>query len=237
MNSISFPSPTQYRLNSSKKPLVSSLSPQVLFNFSRVITSKRYQINAWNKRVAAVFYADQRVENHLRRGAPTLLTYVQQPPTNHSQPLRYIPAMARTWSGEEAGNLSSSSSDKDSKKRRRDQRDDDQQPGLTDVSPIVKQSETSGRPKKVTKPLPNESASTQKALQFFIKGKEGPTVRECYEKLKLVGLDQVDPLFLAAFHIFGVSSDMREAWMALPEIPEVLRGWIGMTAKSLGLIK
>ncbi|KAJ0442085.1 hypothetical protein Hanom_Chr07g00610481 [Helianthus anomalus] len=77
----------------------------------------------------------------------------------------------------------------------------------------------------------------QKALQVLIKGKEGPTVRECSEKLKLVGLDPVDPIFLAAFHIFGVSSDMREAWMALPEIPEVLRGWIGMTAKSLGLIK
>ena len=77
----------------------------------------------------------------------------------------------------------------------------------------------------------------QKALQYLIKGKDGPTVLECSEKLKLVGLDPVDPLFLAAFHIFGVSSDMREAWMALPPIPEVLRGWISMTATSLGLIK
>ncbi|KAL8251978.1 hypothetical protein R6Q59_035671 [Mikania micrantha] len=67
--------------------------------------------------------------------------------------------------------------------------------------------------------------------------KEGPTVAECYEKLKLVGLDPVDPLFLAAFHIFGVSTGMREAWMTLPDIPDVLRGWIVMTATSLGLIK
>ncbi|KAD6795991.1 hypothetical protein E3N88_06887 [Mikania micrantha] len=73
----------------------------------------------------------------------------------------------------------------------------------------------------------------RQALQYLIKGKEGPTVAECYEKLKLVGLDPVDPLFLAAFHIFGVSTGMREAWMTLPDIPEVLRGWIVMTATSL----
>ncbi|KAL8193556.1 hypothetical protein R6Q57_026691 [Mikania cordata] len=77
----------------------------------------------------------------------------------------------------------------------------------------------------------------RQALQYLIKGKKGPTVAECYEKLKLVGLDPVDPLFLAAFHIFGVSTGMREAWMTLPDIPEVLRGWIVMTATSLGLIK
>ncbi|KAL8235936.1 hypothetical protein R6Q59_017018 [Mikania micrantha] len=77
----------------------------------------------------------------------------------------------------------------------------------------------------------------RQALQYLIKGKEGPTVAECYEKLKLVGLDPVDPLFLAAFNIFGVSTGMREAWMTLPDIPEVLRGWIVMTATSLGLIK
>ncbi|RAL49838.1 hypothetical protein DM860_002129 [Cuscuta australis] len=67
--------------------------------------------------------------------------------------------------------------------------------------------------------------------------KEGPTVVECSEKLTLVGLNPIDPLFLATYHIFGVSSDMRAAWMALPEIPEVLKGWITMTARSLGLIK
>ncbi|KAD5508769.1 hypothetical protein E3N88_16472 [Mikania micrantha] len=61
----------------------------------------------------------------------------------------------------------------------------------------------------------------RKALQYLIKGNEGPTVAVCSEKLKLVGLDPVDPLFLAAFHIFGVSTGMREAWMALPDIPDV----------------
>lgn len=76
----------------------------------------------------------------------------------------------------------------------------------------------------------------RKALQYLIKGKDGPTVRECTEKLELVGLDPIDPLFIAAYHSFGQSSDMREAWMALPAIPEVMRAWITVTAKSLGLI-
>ncbi|KAL8215769.1 hypothetical protein R6Q57_022606 [Mikania cordata] len=77
----------------------------------------------------------------------------------------------------------------------------------------------------------------KKALQYLIKGKEGPTVLECSNKLKLVGLDPVDPLFLAAYHIFGVSAGMRETWMALPDLPKVLKGWLTMTAGSLGLIK
>ncbi|KAL8262675.1 hypothetical protein R6Q59_024024 [Mikania micrantha] len=41
----------------------------------------------------------------------------------------------------------------------------------------------------------------KKALQYLIKGNDGPTVLECSDKLKLVGLDPVDPLFLAAYHI------------------------------------
>ncbi|KAI7755196.1 hypothetical protein M8C21_023888, partial [Ambrosia artemisiifolia] len=77
----------------------------------------------------------------------------------------------------------------------------------------------------------------QKALQYWIKSKEGPTVVECSDKLMSVGLNPIDPLFLAAYNIFGQSADMRAAWMALPEIPDVLKGWIAMTATSSGLIK
>ncbi|KAK9075702.1 hypothetical protein SSX86_004031 [Deinandra increscens subsp. villosa] len=79
----------------------------------------------------------------------------------------------------------------------------------------------------------------RQALQYLVKGKETPkiTIAQCSEKLKLVGLDPVDPLFLAAFHIFGGTLNMREAWMELPNIPEVLRGWLVMTATTLGLIK
>ncbi|KAD5802739.1 hypothetical protein E3N88_14099 [Mikania micrantha] len=89
-----------------------------------------------------------------------------------------------------------------------------------------------------SEPMPEPTPhDMRQALQYLIKGKEGPTVALCSEKLKLVGLDPVYPLFLAAFHIFGVSTGVREAWMALPDIPDVLRGWIVMTATSLGLIK
>ncbi|KAD1059745.1 hypothetical protein E3N88_43347 [Mikania micrantha] len=74
----------------------------------------------------------------------------------------------------------------------------------------------------------------KKALQYLIKGNEGPTVLECSDKLKLVGLDPVDPLFLVAYHIFGVSTGMREAWMALSDLPGVLKGWLAMTAQRNG---
>ncbi|KAK9048359.1 hypothetical protein SSX86_032678 [Deinandra increscens subsp. villosa] len=82
----------------------------------------------------------------------------------------------------------------------------------------------------------------RQALQYLVKRKETPptptiTIAECSEKLKLVGLDPVNPLFLAAYNIFGGTSNMREAWMSLPDIPEVLRGWLVMTTTTLGQIK
>ncbi|KAL8257274.1 hypothetical protein R6Q59_029315 [Mikania micrantha] len=64
-----------------------------------------------------------------------------------------------------------------------------------------------------------------------------PNKRPRTSKSTSIRLDPVDPLFLAAYHIFGVSTGMREAWMALPDLPEVLKGWLAMTARSLGLIK
>ena len=72
------------------------------------------------------------------------------------------------------------------------------------------------------------------ALQHLTKG---PTHEECVKKLDLAALDPMDPLFLAAFNIFGVNPGLKESWMLLPEIPEVLKGWLQMTATSLGLIK
>ncbi|KAE8704459.1 hypothetical protein F3Y22_tig00110450pilonHSYRG00153 [Hibiscus syriacus] len=44
----------------------------------------------------------------------------------------------------------------------------------------------------------------QKALQYIVKNKDGPTSVECYEKLKLCNLDPMDPLFLAAFSHFWI---------------------------------
>ncbi|CAI9263101.1 unnamed protein product [Lactuca saligna] len=60
----------------------------------------------------------------------------------------------------------------------------------------------------------------QNALQHLVNSKEEPTVEEYYERLKLVGLDPMDPIFFVAFHLFGMSMNMREAWMTLLPIPE-----------------
>ncbi|CAI9292019.1 unnamed protein product [Lactuca saligna] len=90
---------------------------------------------------------------------------------------------------------------------------------------------------KTSVSLDDLSLDMQKALQHMVNSKEGPTVEECYERLKLVELDPMDPLFLAAFHLFGMSMNMREAWMTLPPIPGVLKGWIKMTGTTLGMFK
>nr|KAJ0214535.1 hypothetical protein LSAT_V11C400164970 [Lactuca sativa] len=68
------------------------------------------------------------------------------------------------------------------------------------------------------------SLDMQKALQHLVNSKEGPIVEECYERSKLVGFDPMDPIFLAAFHLFGMSMNLKEAWMTLSPILEVLEG-------------
>ncbi|KAK1427504.1 hypothetical protein QVD17_16190 [Tagetes erecta] len=65
-----------------------------------------------------------------------------------------------------------------------------------------------------------------------------PTIDECHDKLKGLGLEATDPIFLAAFGIFSQpSNNYREAWMTLPSDPEVLKNWITMMAKTLGIMK
>ncbi|XP_076883728.1 L10-interacting MYB domain-containing protein-like [Bidens hawaiensis] len=65
-----------------------------------------------------------------------------------------------------------------------------------------------------------------------------PTIDECHDKLKGLGLEVTDPIFLAAFGIFSQpSNNYREAWMTLPSNPEVLKNWITMMAKTLGIMK
>lgn len=90
---------------------------------------------------------------------------------------------------------------------------------------------------KTSVSLDDLSLDMQKALQHMVNSKEGQTIKECYERLKLVELDLMDPIFLAAFHLFGMSMNMREAWMTLPPIPGVLKGWIKMTGTTLGMFK
>ncbi|KAE8695349.1 Detected protein of unknown function [Hibiscus syriacus] len=99
------------------------------------------------------------------------------------------------------------------------------------VDPPPESSPTFDRPSKRAKTSKSSSDKTvvtfddiavymQKALQHIVKNKDGPTSVECYEKLKLCNLDPIDPIFLAAFHIFGLSIPMRDAWMTLSAIRE-----------------
>ncbi|GJX29050.1 Myb/SANT-like domain, harbinger transposase-derived nuclease domain protein [Tanacetum coccineum] len=91
------------------------------------------------------------------------------------------------------------------------------------------------RPKKKAKTsrvtMDDLMVDMQSALRHIVGTTDGPTTEQCYEKLKLVGLRSTDPVFLAAFNIFGQSRQMREAWMTLPSEPDVLKGWIELTDK------
>ena len=74
----------------------------------------------------------------------------------------------------------------------------------------------------------------KKALQSLTKGY---TIPQCLEKLEVLQLGPTDPLCFVAYHIFGGTMNMREMWMHLPDVPEILRGWLEMTGTSLGVLK
>ncbi|CAI9267668.1 unnamed protein product [Lactuca saligna] len=74
----------------------------------------------------------------------------------------------------------------------------------------------------------------KKALQSLTKGY---TIPQCLEKLEVLQLGPTDPLRFVAYHIFGGTMNMREMWMHLPDVPEILRGWLEMTGTSLGVLK
>ncbi|KAK9073758.1 hypothetical protein SSX86_006352 [Deinandra increscens subsp. villosa] len=114
---------------------------------------------------------------------------------------------------------------------------DDETPSNDDRAKS-KANDDGGRSKKKAKVNLDELATDmQQALKHMVKSREGPSVEECYEKLKLVGLDHMDPLFLGAFNIFGRSMEMRQAWMTLPLEPEVLKGWLKITGTTYGMFK
>ncbi|CAI9284681.1 unnamed protein product [Lactuca saligna] len=73
-----------------------------------------------------------------------------------------------------------------------------------------------------------------KALQSLTKGY---TIPQYLEKLEVLQLGHTDPLRFVTYHIFGGTMNMREMWMHLPDVPEILRGWIEMMGTSLGILK
>ena len=86
--------------------------------------------------------------------------------------------------------------------------------------------------------LDDLTVDMQKALQKLSRGPIEHTVPECVEKLNnVLQLPQNDPFRYAAYCIFSNTMNMREMWMNLPDEPEILKGWITMTAKGLGVLK
>ncbi|CAI9291458.1 unnamed protein product [Lactuca saligna] len=74
----------------------------------------------------------------------------------------------------------------------------------------------------------------KKALQSLTKGY---TIPQCLEKLEVLQLSPTDPLRFVAYHIFGGTMNMIEMWMHLPDVPEILRGWLEMMSTNLGVLK
>ncbi|CAI9263631.1 unnamed protein product [Lactuca saligna] len=77
----------------------------------------------------------------------------------------------------------------------------------------------------------------KKTLQSLTKGYTCSTWFPCLEKLEVLHLGPTDPLPFVAYHIFGGTINMREMWMHLPDVPEILRGWLEMMGTSLGVLK
>ncbi|KAJ9553695.1 hypothetical protein OSB04_017740 [Centaurea solstitialis] len=62
------------------------------------------------------------------------------------------------------------------------------------------------------------------------------TLDACIDRLKTLGLDPSDPLYLAAIDIFGHTTLLRETWLINSPDPTILKEWIFKTAKRLGFM-
>ncbi|KAK1389747.1 Myb/SANT-like domain-containing protein [Heracleum sosnowskyi] len=99
-------------------------------------------------------------------------------------------------------------------------------PNLEEETPQVPENnntpkEDSPRPKKkpkqpVNKPINNQfEEKMSKALDIIVQKSNGPTNKECKDKLKSLGGSAENPLYQLALGIFCESESHREAWMNL----------------------
>ncbi|PWA36401.1 hypothetical protein CTI12_AA600340 [Artemisia annua] len=94
------------------------------------------------------------------------------------------------------------------------------------------------RPVKKGKTLQKSNKSSieegmSEALKLIIKGNNGPSFKDCREKLQGIGWGAKNPLHKMALVIFCESATYREAWMDL-EADEV-EDWVRMIGHKLGL--
>ncbi|GJV95432.1 hypothetical protein Tco_1547009, partial [Tanacetum coccineum] len=115
--------------------------------------------------------------------------------------------------------------------------DDDYDDGNSRAHKILDEVQPKKKAKTSRVTMDDLMVDMQSALRHIVKTTDGPTTEQCYEKLKLVGLRLMDPVFLAAFNIFGQSRQMQEASMTLLSEPDVMKGWIELTGRQLGIFK
>lgn len=72
-----------------------------------------------------------------------------------------------------------------------------------------------------------------KALDVIVQKSNGPTNKECKEKLKGLGWSADNPLYQLALGIFCESESHREAWMNLDD--DEAETWVRMIWRKLGL--
>nr|XP_043610823.1 uncharacterized protein LOC122582489 isoform X2 [Erigeron canadensis] len=94
------------------------------------------------------------------------------------------------------------------------------------------------RPTKKTKVSKNSHISTieedmSKALKLIIDSNNGPTFKDCRDKLQELGWGAKNPLHKMALVIFCESATYREAWMQL-QLDEV-EDWVSIIGRKLRL--
>ncbi|XP_071690673.1 uncharacterized protein [Rutidosis leptorrhynchoides] len=94
------------------------------------------------------------------------------------------------------------------------------------------------RPAKKAKTLKNPSISVagddmSKALKLFVTGNNGPSFKDCRDKLCSLGWGAKNPLHKMALVIFCESATYREAWMQLQA--DEVEDWVRMVGHKLRL--
>ena len=109
--------------------------------------------------------------------------------------------------------------------------------GGSSKEPNVARGRKKKRSKKDSELCELEESMKNAIAKIAVQENQGPTMEECHEKLKKWGLESEDPIYLAALGVFCQSKSHREAWMLLPLEPNVLKKWIEMMSRQVGILK
>ncbi|PWA60978.1 myb/SANT-like domain, Harbinger transposase-derived nuclease domain protein [Artemisia annua] len=108
--------------------------------------------------------------------------------------------------------------------------------GGSSKEPNVARGRKKKRSKKDSELCELEENMKSAIAKIAVQENQGPTMEECHEKLKKLGLESEDPIYLAALGVFCQSKSHREAWMVLPSEPNALKKWIQMMARQIGIL-